>query len=76
MYQIDSDVPVPSIRRGKYPFAEMNVGDSFSIQVGKKNDAIALGTSARKFGATQTPKRRFVIRTDKAAGTVRVWRIE
>lgn len=31
MITIEKDIPIPSIRRGKYPFAQMQAGDSFFL---------------------------------------------
>ena len=73
---IEHDVPVPGANQNaKYPFNEMNVGDSFEIAIQSRHTAAAIGTYARKFGNKQQPPRSFTVRTNKERNTVRVWRI-
>ncbi len=72
--KIDKGVPVPKLRQKylKYPWKEMNVGDSFFIP-----DT----TSGRKGGMMKTPRSmgmKIVMRnvTENGVKGVRVWRIE
>lgn len=72
MFQIESNVPLPEpklgIRKAKYPFADMNVGDSFVVS-GKLKQTVASSASryARLHG------KRFAVR--KVPDGYRVWRI-
>ena len=66
MYQIEKDVPMP--RRGKYPFSEMEIGDSFSVPA---EDRLRLASSASRASARLGCK--FVTRKQKD-GSVRCWR--
>ena len=75
--KIDKDVPCPPKQRGggrppQYPFAELEVGDSF----------FAPGTTTKTFGGTVSNTRRrlgitLVTRTVEEDGVsgVRVWRV-
>jgi len=70
MIQIESNVPMPSKYRSKFPFEEMKVGDSFLVEserqrVSAKN---AAGFYAAKHGG------KFVSR--KVEGGYRIWRTE
>ena len=69
--KIDRNVPVPrSISRAKYPFGELEVGESFLIP-GKRTVDISgtIGLARVKFRPWK-----FASRT--VEGGVRVWRIE
>ena len=65
--KIQKGVPIPPVRR-KYPFREMQVGDSFFVAGGKPSVAGAISS------ATKTGRGRF--RTAKEKGGLRVWRVE
>lgn len=71
-YKIESGVPMP--KRGqicKYPFAEMNVGDSFALAASDRN---RIKTAAIKFGHRH--KQKYSIRcVDPIKGDYRCWRI-
>lgn len=73
-FKIEKDVPPPPTPTGEliYPFAEMEVGDSF-FAPGKKQKAVS--QSARKYG--KRTGTRFSSRTTVEDGVqgVRVWRI-
>jgi len=49
MLKLEKDVPVPSprVRKGKYPFADMVLGESFSVPIEQHN---AVRTSAYGYG--------------------------
>lgn len=85
--EIEKGKPIPSRRSGcaSYPFAEMEVGDSFAIPVaglvkykgnnGKKDLAYnRLSGSAHIHGRRNGKK--FTIRTLKDEGVVRCWRVK
>jgi len=66
--KIDKTVPFPA-PRGKWPFHEMEVGDSFLIPAGREKAAKASAwTYGHKHGI------RFTVRQEKKG--VRIWRIE
>lgn len=79
--EIEHDIPIPehAPHHSKFPFAKMEIGDSFSVplemegQIGYKSSSIgsAAGHFRRRF-----PKQRFLIRTLKAEGIIRCWRVE
>jgi hypothetical protein len=72
MLTIDKNIPMPEWlmgRNAKYPFAHMEVGDSFFIP-GKT--AYAIGGAVHN--ASKRTKYKFVSRT--MDGGARVWRIE
>ncbi len=73
MLKIDKGVPLPEPmfggRTSKYPWRQMEVGDSFFVLGGARNN-LNLAASANKHHA---PKR-FAARS--VEGGVRVWRIE
>jgi hypothetical protein len=72
---VESNIPAPTGRSG-YPFAAMDVGDSFMIKtedaVASKKSATAIGASARNFGKKHPSK--FTVRL--VDGGVRCWRVE
>jgi len=65
--QIEKGVPMP--RLGIYPWAEMEVGDSFFV---------AEATHAQLSGAVQSAKKKtgFKFITRAAEGGIRIWRVE
>lgn len=83
-YKIEKKVPIPTQkgrRRGtsKYPFAEMNVGDSFTIPYDKNKDTYwtkqtSLKQSARRWALLNGKKWDF--QTTKEEHTIRIWRIK
>lgn len=72
MYPIEKNVPIPQKNRhgrpSKYPWRDMEVGDSFVMQL-KVNSAVNMCRHARA-----TTGYKFSCRT-QPDGTVRVWRI-
>jgi len=68
---IDHDVPIPAITRmSKYPFDDMEVGDSFTIlPEASKNISSAIGAYCRK----RSDGRKFITRSIE--GGVRIWRV-
>ena len=76
MYEIEIGVPIPEARN-KYPFAAMQVGDSFSVPVPPGADASAFIAPIRTL-CYQHGKRRglkFAVRLCDARTTARVWRV-
>lgn len=80
--KIDKGIPLPSDIRNelKYPFNEMDIGDSIFFPLEGEDNANRmknrLAQATRTYGKKQTPERHFVIRyrlEDEKSG-VRVWR--
>lgn len=75
-FVIEKGVPLPASRaRSSYPFADMNIGDSFLVSAGaddmaKQSSKVAV--AARNYG--KRSERKFAIR--KVEGGARVWRVE
>lgn len=80
-FQIEKDVPVPKRKfRGKYPFGEMEVGDSFLVPADDEGATyIPKYRRPRVAGAIRTYSarhgKRFTYRRLED-NSVRVWRIE
>jgi hypothetical protein len=77
MITIDKGIPVPTmrIRPSKYPWADMDVGDSFLVEATAEEMKARSASISR--GATAAAKqlgRKFTVR--KVDGGVRVWRTE
>mgnify|MGYP003144867046 FL=1 len=78
---IDIGIPLPEDRRAnvKYPFGNMEVGDSFFVQVAA-GDRLKnrLSQASRTFGKRQDPERKYILRTrlENEISGVRVWRTE
>lgn len=69
-YKIEKGVPIPPARHGrKYPWHEMEIGDSFVVPDMSKSHAGAVCGGARKNG------RKFSFRLLETGG-VRIWRVE
>jgi hypothetical protein len=67
MVTIDKDVPLPPVTHSKYPWASLNVGDSFLTHFKSTNSAAACKSDAQKrTGFT------FIVRLTSEG--VRVWR--
>jgi hypothetical protein len=88
MYTIDKNIPLPPVTRNglpqyKYPFFEMNVGDSFAVPVDPTTTLNYKQVSQRVANAILQQRKRptngemnFCYRTDKETKCVRVWRIK
>lgn len=79
MYPIEKNVAIPTIERPnrktgayKYPFAKMEVGDSFFVPINREKEMKSVASSCSLYGKKFS--RRFTART--VHGGVRVWRIE
>jgi hypothetical protein len=73
MIKIDKNVPIPAGgKKTKYPFAEMQVGDSFFLPCDGETERASVLTYAKNHRKT-TPN--FAITTRKVDGGLRVWRV-
>lgn len=80
--QIEKDVPTPPFTGGaprKYPFPDMEVGDSFTIPlsgtVGRRGmDTVASKVRCAACGFARRSGWKFTVRTERADGVVRCWR--
>lgn len=73
-FKIDKGVPLPeTYQRGKYPFREMGVGDSFFVAAAKRSQI----TSTVSYAGRRQGKR-FITRAviENGVKGTRVWRIE
>ena len=81
---IDIGIPLPEDRRSntKYPFGNMEVGDSFFVALPTGDIAERLknrlSQASRTFGKKQDPERKYILRTrlENEISGVRVWRTE
>lgn len=72
MIKIQKDIPMPDTtagRPGKYPFNEMEVGDSFELKGVPKNTVL---NAANSWAKRNKKKYKFSIRFDN--GNTRIWR--
>lgn len=79
MYSIEKNVAIPTIERPnrktgayKYPFAKMEVGDSFFVPINREKELKSVASSSSLYGSKLGRK----FTTRKVVGGVRVWRIE
>jgi len=78
--EIEKYVPIPEKKffrkasEPKYPFAEMEVGDSFSVASDKKSISNLVG--ARGKFMKSNPSIKFTSRTCSEEGVYRTWRTE
>lgn len=70
-YEIDNDVPVPTTR-SKYPFDEMEVGDSFFVSGGSKLTLRKM-RSASNWATKKFPDTKYSVRA--VENGVRIWRV-
>jgi len=70
--QVESGIPMPD--RRKYPFAKMNIGDSFLIVCNGDRASVlhAVTTAARRYVNTSRGEQKFNCRTERDG--VRIWR--
>lgn len=78
---IERGVPMPESRQYKYPFADLEVGDSFTIPLsgqisrhGEDLSSVRLRSAASAFGRKYGG--RFLVRVNKTSGVVRCWKVE
>ena len=78
MIKVDKKIPIPKIAKQgvkKYPFATMNIGDSFLFEHDYPNNTIAcmrIGAIAATWVKVNKSKRKFSCRTIDE--NIRVWR--
>ena len=73
MFRIQKDVPLPARQRAsKYPFADMDIGDSFYLSQYLSRGSVK--AAAHAFGKKQSPIRKFVVRKENTGA--RIWRVE
>lgn len=71
--KIDKNIPIPKTgTKSIYPFAEMEVGDSFSVDISQQ---AGVKSSSYAFGNRQTPIRKFTTRKINE-NEARIWRIK
>ena len=88
MYTIEENIPMPNVIRNgvvqyKYPFFQMNVGDSFAVPVDPATKLNYAQVSSRVAVAIRAQHKRpangdmqFAYRTDRQNKVIRVWRIK
>jgi len=91
VFEIESGIPVPRTRQGgkgggKYPFAKMEVGQSFHVAATEENDnpaknlASTVSAAKKRYKVDGKLTRNFVVRrvdeTDPKGNGARVFRIE
>ena len=84
MYEIEKNIPLPrpreiSRQQTKYPFSIMQVGDSFSVDIGKEPEMKVLrrvSVACNRIQLQSGGKKRFTTRMVDDRTRVRVWRVE
>lgn len=77
MYEIEKDIPVPLLAWcDKYPFADMEINDSFFASLPEGIDKKSFGNNIRSAGRPSRWNMKFTVRWIKAENGFRVWRIE
>ncbi len=78
-FPIEDGRPAPRAMSAQYPFDKLKVGQNFLVPLNEgvtpQNLCSRLGQAARRFRQYH-PERRYVTRTDHAAGGVRLYRID
>lgn len=70
---IEKNIPIPvSYSGSKYPFKELEIGDSFLAPIEKRN---SVNSNANHFGKNCNPRRKFITRTISEL-ECRIWRTE
>lgn len=79
---IEKGLPIPKLKgpgaKNKYPWGEMEIGDSFSVKLSNNPDKIRLNllNSAKNWSKYNNKNYKFKTRTIKEDGVVRIWRVE
>tara|TARA_Y100000817_G_scaffold65790_1_gene49707 strand:+ start:1422 stop:1661 length:240 start_codon:yes stop_codon:yes gene_type:complete len=78
MMQIEKTVPMPEVpqrrRYSRYPWEDMEVGDSFHVPTTSKQTAqSSLIGAANSWAGRHAPDRKFITRRDPDG--VRIWRV-
>lgn len=76
MFEVLSGVPIPPHHRGKYPFKNMAVGDSFMVPFSDPHGPKATSTirSLRALGIRHWGKQSTLVL--RVEGGIRVWRVK
>lgn len=74
MFQIEKNIPIPGVaaRNTKYPFLQLEVGDSFFVPCAEEQKKSFRGRLAGR--VVKIKDRKFTVRS--VDGGMRVWRIE
>jgi hypothetical protein len=73
-FVIDKSIPLPGVRIrtvGKYPFGDMEVGDSFEFDESRQKSVRAASSSFAKYHGKQ-----FTVSCRKGTGKGRCWRVK
>ena len=73
MFTVEGGVPLPPERLRKYPFKEMEPGDSIFFEDGRR--AGSARVAAARFAAAQAPVWVFTLRKTDAGNDKRGWRL-
>lgn len=74
MYVIEKNIPVPPGNHSKYPFAKMEVGDSFLVKSeGKEPKNLISSIRQASYNCTKKSGMKFRARIE--GENVRVWRV-
>ena len=80
MFQIESGVEIPQqdkpVRKTKYPFNRLNVGDSFVFPVGIDDDREAIQNRLQSAAANWGRSRGMRFVTRRVTQGIRVWRVK
>lgn len=72
-YKIEKNVPTPrTVTKTRYPFAEMEIGDSFLIKTAEENDKVR--NAAMMYRIRNSPK--FIVTIQRVENGWRLWRID
>lgn len=76
---IEKGIPIPEYKKeephNKYPFAEMEVGDCFMLPF-DRTIQISLYSAIRNYKETHQPYPIFIVKANRIADYVGVWRIK
>ena len=73
--KIEKNIPIPPGQRSsRYPWKEMEVGDSFRIDGFSRKQFNSLMTCGCTWAKRNNPSVKFIVRTENTG--IRVWRIE
>lgn len=70
-YKVESNVPLPAPDASKYPFASMQIGDSFLVPNPSDTDRKRVQTAAASYGRRHSK----AFRTRSVDGGIRIWRV-
>lgn len=78
-YQVETGIPLPDLRgrtsNNRYPFSEMNVGDSFPLETSDIKELERVRTAASYYGIRNKPKKFAIRRIDPITKAYRCWRV-